>query len=164
MKANKPASLLVIVLLFLVSSCHSTASQGNVQAAAPTIWPVTGIPVPELAAYDQAMQQFMSERSITGGALAVMKNGVILFEHGYGWLDAANQTLIPPNALFRWASIIKPVTAAVTKKLASQGTLAMSDKVFCLPDTVGAWRHDRIDARHGEIPPGILDQRRAAPG
>ena len=45
---------------------------------------MTGVPIPALTAYDNAMQQFMIDRSITAGALAVMKNGVIVFEHGDG--------------------------------------------------------------------------------
>ena len=95
--------------------------------------PMSGVPVPALAAFDQTMQQFMAERSIKAGELTVMKNGVIVLERGYGWQDKSEQRQLPPDALFRLASIIKPVTSAAIKKLAVAGKLSLSDPVFCLP-------------------------------
>lgn len=95
--------------------------------------PMSGVPVPALAAFDQTMQQYMAERSIKAGELTVMKNGVIVLERGYGWQDKSEQRQLPPDALFRLASIIKPVTSAAIKKLAVAGKLSLSDPVFCLP-------------------------------
>lgn len=125
-----PVFILLWLLFIPVSAVALRCSQ-----AAHTMahLPVSGVPVPTLAAYDQAMDLFMSERSITAGELAVMKNGVIVLEHGYGWKDKAQTIRLNYNALFRWASIIKPVTAAAVKNLAVQGLLGLSDKVFCIP-------------------------------
>ena len=137
MRGFKFAAFFVLSLLSSLTFSSSSSSQGISNAASPTILPVTGIPVPELAAYDQVMQQYMEDRSIKAGALAVMKDGLIVFELGYGWRDQAGQIPLVYNDLFRWASIIKPVTAASIKKLADAGQLNTSDKVFCLPDSVG---------------------------
>ena len=95
--------------------------------------PVSGSPVPELQVFDQTMQQFMADRSIKAGVLVVMKDGVIGLEHGYGWKDKTLQTPLQPDAMFRLASVIKPVTQAAIKKLIAEGTLSASDPVFCLP-------------------------------
>jgi CubicO group peptidase (beta-lactamase class C family) len=95
--------------------------------------PITGAPVPELAIFDQVMQQFMADRHIQAGSLAIMKDGAVVFERGYGWLDQDQTTLLPPDALFRLASVVKPITAAAIRQLIDQGLLNPDDRVFCLP-------------------------------
>lgn len=96
------------------------------------VLPVTGLAVPELAAFDEAMQNYMSERSIEAGLLAVMKDGVVVLERGYGWKDEAHTTQIPPDALMRIASVTKPITNAAIQRLIAQGELSVDDYVFCL--------------------------------
>src|SRR5262249_26978778 len=49
--------------------------------------PTTGDPVPALAALDRAMQEFMGDRRIRAGTLAVMKEGRLVLERGYGFAD-----------------------------------------------------------------------------
>ena len=93
---------------------------------------MNGVPVPRLAVFDDAMQQFMADRSIEAGALTVMKNGIVLLEHGYGWRNREHTTLLPADALFRLAGSIRPVTAAAIKQLIAAGRLNASDRVFCL--------------------------------
>ena len=99
--------------------------------------PMSGEFVPELAAFDDAMQDYMKTRSIKAGALAVMRNGELLYERGFGWLDEAMTIELPPDALFRLASVVKPVTAAAIKKLIAEGSISASDHVFCLSRTSG---------------------------
>ena len=66
----------------------------------------------------------MLDRQITAGTLAVMKDGEILLERGYGWLDEERTTLLPPDALLRLASVVKPMTAAaVTNALRPASTV-----------------------------------------
>ncbi|NJN15723.1 MAG: beta-lactamase family protein [Oscillochloris sp.] len=95
--------------------------------------PVRGKEVPELNAFDDAMVAFMQARDIPGGTLAVMKDGEVVLERGYGWKDQAETTAMPANALLRLASVSKPFTAAVIHKLAAENQLNLSDRAFCLP-------------------------------
>lgn len=104
----------------------------SVTEPTPSLLPITGTYAPALGAYDRAMVQFMHERSIQAGTLAVMKNGVIVLSRGYGWLDFNHTTLVPPDALFRFASITKPITAAAIKTLIRQGKLTADTRVFPL--------------------------------
>lgn len=97
--------------------------------------PITGTAVPELAAFDQVMLDYMTARDIEAGVLAIMKDGDVVFERGYGWQDEANTTPLQPDALLRVASVTKPITAAAIQKLISNGDLAASDRVFCLDAT-----------------------------
>lgn len=95
--------------------------------------PVTGAAVPQLKAFDDAMVDFMLKRDIPGGTLVVMKDGHVVLERGYGWKDKAETVAMPPNALLRLASVTKPFTQAIVRKLAAEGALSLNDRVFCLP-------------------------------
>lgn len=83
---------------------------------------------PAIDTYAKASMQTYGATAVT---VAVMKNGAVLHEAGYGFRDAAKTQPLPADALFRTASVIKPVTAAAIRELAAKGRLALSDRVFC---------------------------------
>ena len=64
-----------------------------------------------------------------------MVDGALVYERGFGWLDEAMTTDLPSDALFRLASVSKPIAAAAAKKLMTQGTLNANDQVFCITST-----------------------------
>src|SRR5437773_1952824 len=90
----------------------------------------TGTAVPALAALDNVMQQALARYSVKGGALAIVKDGHLVFARGYGWADAEAQQPMQPDSLFRWASISKTVTAAATIRLVENGKLDLDTPVF----------------------------------
>src|SRR4051812_36278117 len=47
--------------------------------------PISGQPVPPLAAFDEVMQQVMARWGLQGGALALAKDGRLVFSRAYGW-------------------------------------------------------------------------------
>ena len=64
-----------------------------------------------------------------GCALAVLQNGRIVYEHGYGMADLEHDALITPATPFHVASISKQFTAAAILLLAEQGKLSLDDDV-----------------------------------
>jgi N-acyl-D-amino-acid deacylase len=74
--------------------------------------PVSGRPVPELAHLDMIMSDLMTDtgRSISAGVLGISRGGRVVFLHAYGHLS--NNVALPETALFRLASVAKPMTAA----------------------------------------------------
>ena len=94
------------------------------------VLPRTGKAVPELAAFDDAMQQFMSQRGIGAGVLAVRKEGRVVLARGYGFLDPEGKRPVQPETPFRLASVTKPFTAAVVRKLCRDGRLKLDARVF----------------------------------
>jgi CubicO group peptidase (beta-lactamase class C family) len=72
----------------------------------------------------------MGARSIPAGALAVMRNGQVVFSRGYGWLDQARTQPVAPETPFRLASVTKPFTMAAIRKLVAAGGIAMTTPVF----------------------------------
>ena len=86
--------------------------------------PITGSPVPELSAFDVAVTNFMRANAIKGGALAVMKDGRLVFLHGYGFRDQAQTIPFDPDTRVRIASNSKTFTAAAIKVLMERGLIA----------------------------------------
>jgi N-acyl-D-amino-acid deacylase len=93
---------------------------------------MTGRAVPELAAFDRAMQTYMKDHNISAGSLAVMKDGKLVLARGYGHADREGKTPVEPDALFRLASVGKAITAAAVRKLFRDGKLRPDDRVWDL--------------------------------
>jgi len=106
-----------------LSACPATA-QGSI--------PVTGKPVPGLEGFDSVMSGYMSAKNIRAGLLGIMKDGVIVYQRGFGWKDQWQTEHLRQDAVMRIASVTKPFTAAAVQRLLSSGQLAPSDKAFDL--------------------------------
>jgi len=112
----KTLSCFLLLVSFEVSchwSCH-----------AATALPITGESVPELVEFDTAMTQFMQANSVSGGVLAVMKDGRLVLKRGYGWSDRLKTVPFNPDARFRIASNSKEFAAAAIKILIERGLIA----------------------------------------
>lgn len=64
-----------------------------------------------------------------GCALSVMKDGRIVYKHGYGMADLDHNVTITPSTVFHVASMSKQFTAASILMLAQQGKLSVDDDV-----------------------------------
>src|SRR5579862_146193 len=91
---------------------------------------VTGADQPAMASFDRMLTALMQKYEIPGGAVAVAKNGRIVFAHGYGWADRENREAAAPDSLFRIASLSKPFTSAAILKLVEEGKLTLDDHPF----------------------------------
>jgi N-acyl-D-amino-acid deacylase len=90
----------------------------------------TGTPVPALSSLDGVMQQALARYSVKGGAIAVVKDGHLVFARGYGWADSEAQLPVQPDSLFRWASTSKTLTATAVMRLAENGELNLDTPIF----------------------------------
>ena len=90
---------------------------------------ITGEYVSDLVAFDEAMTTYMKQNKIQVGTLAVLHNGEIVLNHGYGWRDA-EKTIPVPATPMRIAST-KPITSAAIRQLIGKGDLNLGTKVFC---------------------------------
>jgi CubicO group peptidase (beta-lactamase class C family) len=64
-----------------------------------------------------------------GCALAILKDGKILYERGYGMANLEYNIAITPKSLFHVASISKQFTAAAIQKLVLEGKLSLHDDI-----------------------------------
>jgi len=101
-------------------------------AAARAVIPIQGMPVPALSQFDTLMADFMEDNDIHGALLGIMKDGVIVYQRGFGWKDEAQTILLRHDDIMRVASITKPFTAAAIQHLYAGNWLEPDDVVFDL--------------------------------
>ncbi len=91
--------------------------------------PISGAAVPGMGIYDQAIPALMRKYAIPGGAVAVLRDGKLIYARGFGYADVENKTPVQPDALFRIASVSKPITGVAIMKLVEEGKLELDDRV-----------------------------------
>jgi len=96
---------------------------------------------------DDAIQAEMQRSHIPGVAIAVVKDGKIIREQGYGFADLENNVKVTPATIFQSGSIGKTFTAALVMLLAEDGKLSLDDPISRhLANTPKSW--EGITIRH----------------
>ena len=114
--------------------------------------PETGKQFPALASFDELMREFVRENEIPGAALAVVKDGRLVYARGFGYANRKRKEPVRPDSLFRIASISKPLTAVATLQLIEQGKLKLDDRVFkLLPHRAHLPQDGEVDPRLNQI-------------
>lgn len=114
---------------FVIMGLHAIESKSFAQDEPSAEVPVSGAPRPELAALDKWTLDFMKKHSVPGGSMAVMKEGRLVYARGFGLADRDAKTPVEPDALFRIASVSKPITAVAILQLVERGKLKLEDKI-----------------------------------
>jgi CubicO group peptidase (beta-lactamase class C family) len=107
---------------------RADARSGAVQDGAPVreeACPVTGRALPELAALDEMMTAFMAAHEVSGAALAVARDGKLVYARGFGHTDLARTRPVEPASRFRSASLSKPLTAVCVLQLVEAGRFGL---------------------------------------
>lgn len=84
--------------------------------------------VTQAAMVDQLFQPWNSPAS-PGCAAAVMKDGRIAFERGYGLADIEHEAKITPSTVFNVGSIAKQFTATAILMLVQEGKISLGDPI-----------------------------------
>jgi CubicO group peptidase (beta-lactamase class C family) len=96
---------------------------------------------------DDLVLALMKQQRIPGLALAVVKDGKLVKEKGYGLANVEHGVLVKPETVFQSGSVGKQLTAAAVLLLAEDGKLALDDPITkYFPDGPGAWKE--ITVRH----------------
>ena len=94
----------------------------------PRDFRTTGEAVPELAAVDAVMEQWLRSTGTRGAGVAVMRGGRLVLARGYTWAEPAHPT-VEPTTMFRVASCSKPITSIAVFQLIQAGRLALTAPV-----------------------------------
>ena len=132
--------LSLLLVAFLAAHClaqvpketspRTTAPEkGNPASAPPTaLHPLTAADVE--AFLDGIVPLQLQRENIAGAVVAVVKDGQILFEHGYGYSDVEKRTPVSvTNTLFRPGSISKLFTWTAVMQQVEQGKLDLDRDV-----------------------------------
>ena len=117
-------SLALIGSAVLLSACPRTAA-----SAAARRWSVAGDRVEKLDAIDVIMRSFMQERAIRAGAVAVARQGDVLFERAYTWAEP-DYPVTGTKSPFRLASVSKAFTEALVYTLVQADAVKLETAVF----------------------------------
>src|SRR5262245_31604813 len=94
--------------------------------------PITGVANPNLDPFDTLMTSFVKENKVPGASLAVTRQGKLVYARGFGYADVDQKEPVQPDALFRIASVSKPITGVAVMQLAEKQKLKLDDKVMDL--------------------------------
>ena len=119
------------------------SSQVATTTAPARVWKQTGPDVPGLGSFDEIMARYMKDRNISSGSLAVLRNGRLVLARGYSWTPEGAPP-VPPTALFRIASVSKPITAVGVLQLVEQGKIRLDQPLGDFID-VSRWTDRRIE-------------------
>ncbi len=119
-----------LIAFLVLTACLLGQQAPSQETAPPTSLPMTGMEDPRFRAFDEAMQKYMQERSIAAGTLAVRWHNKLIYERAYGYADREKTQPLTPDAMFRLASVTKPMTAAAIRCLVADGKLSLNEKVF----------------------------------
>jgi len=89
----------------------------------------SGVAASELDGLDTYVGRAVADWQVPGLAIAVVKDGEIVFERGYGVLELGADARVDENTLFSIGSTTKAMTAAALGMLVDEDKLAWSDRV-----------------------------------
>jgi CubicO group peptidase (beta-lactamase class C family) len=98
--------------------------------------PVTGLAHADLAPFDELMLKFLADNDVPGAALAIAKDGKLVYVRGFGHADTHAGLPVQPTSQFRIASISKPITAALILRLIELGFLTLDGNPFVILEIV----------------------------
>lgn len=99
------------------------------QSELPEVTPTGELPA-GFEPLDTAVRDFMKEHRIPCGTLAVRYKGQLKLSRGYGYATRDRSRQVQPDDLFRIASVSKPITACLVRKLAHEGRLDLNAPAF----------------------------------
>jgi len=135
----------LIILLLCVFACNKAVTDSQ---DIPEFPPVTGV---GLESFDRIITGIMTEYGITGGSLAVVKDGRLVVARGYGYSDVDSGEPVQPESLFRICSITKPITAVAIMRLVENGLLDLDSEAFPYLDHLSGPPGSSPDARLAAI-------------
>ena len=94
-------------------------------------WIVTGTPVPALAGFDQAMQNFMQANGVRAGQLTIARDGVVKLARAYTWAEPGYRTTQTSDR-FLLASCSKMFLEAAVQALYDGKKLSPTTMVYPL--------------------------------
>jgi CubicO group peptidase (beta-lactamase class C family) len=92
----------------------------------------TGTTHSSLSAFDKTMTDFVTANKVPGAALAITRNGRLIYARGFGYADMEKKVQVQPTSLFRIASVTKPFTATAVLQLVEKKLFTLETPVVRL--------------------------------
>lgn len=113
-----------IAFLFLLTNI-TTLAQG-LQKSTPE---AVGLSSPRLERLDKVIQEHVDKEQIPGAVALIARGGKVAHVKAYGMKDMENKAPMAEDAIFRIASMTKPVTTVAAMILLEEGKFLLDDPV-----------------------------------
>lgn len=90
---------------------------------------VQGFSRARLARIAPSMKEQIAQDRFPGAVTLVARNGQVVHYEAHGYLDAAKSKPMPKDALFRLASMTKPIVTVAAMMLVEEGKLKLNDPI-----------------------------------
>jgi CubicO group peptidase (beta-lactamase class C family) len=116
--------LTFLALLLPSQAYQERASQSQDDAAR-----AAGFVPEKLQLLPAAIQEAVDQKKIAGGAVLLARHGKVVYQAAIGQQDVESKVPLNTGALFRLASMSKPVTSVAAMQLVEDGKLNLTDPV-----------------------------------
>jgi CubicO group peptidase (beta-lactamase class C family) len=120
---TRPSGLRPLLLPFLIATALALSGCGGTGAPSSQQSALLGSTV------DAVVQAAMQQQGVPGMAVALAKNGTMLYVRAYGVSDLSTGQATQPSDIFEIGSITKQFTAALIMQLQQQGKLHVNDSI-----------------------------------
>ncbi|HEY3370777.1 MAG TPA: serine hydrolase domain-containing protein [Prolixibacteraceae bacterium] len=79
---------------------------------------------------EKEANEFLRQWNLAGMTMSVVKDGKLVYAHGFGYSDMETKQPVSPGQLFRIASVSKLITAVAIMKLVEHKSISLDSKVF----------------------------------
>ena len=132
-----------VLLILLVGSCHTDIS----------ILQSVGISEDSLNVATKRLHKYVDEGKLPGTYVKIIKDGKVVYDDKYGFIDIDKKKPIEENSLYRIFSMTKPITAVAIMSLYDQGKLNLDDKVSkYIPEFLDTQVYKDLDGKHSFEP------------
>jgi CubicO group peptidase (beta-lactamase class C family) len=84
---------------------------------------------------EKEANNFLRQWNLAGMSMSIVKDGKLVYAHGFGFADVEVKQPVEPGNLFRIASVSKLITAVAVMKLVDKKLVSLDSKVFG-PDAI----------------------------
>ena len=106
-------------ILFINGSCQSNSATPH----------SVGISEDSLNIATKRLHKYVDEGKLPGTYVKIIKDGKVVYDDKYGFIDIDEKKPIEENSLYRIFSMTKPITAVAIMSLYDQGKLDLDDEV-----------------------------------
>lgn len=133
----------LFLLIILVGSCQTDIS----------ILQSVGISEDSLNVATKRLHKYVDEGKLPGTYVKIIKDGKVVYDDKYGFIDIDKEKPIEENSLYRIFSMTKPITAVAIMTLYDQGKLNLDDKVSkYIPEFLDTKVYKELNGKHSFEP------------
>jgi len=140
---------LTATLLFSPVGALAQTAATPPAATAPASALIQGFSSERLARIAPSMQEQIRLGMFPGAVTMVARNGVVVHNEAHGFLDAAKSKPMAKDALFRLASMTKPLVTVAAMMMVEQGKMGLNDPIIkWLPEL----KDLKVETASGDVP------------